>query len=48
MMKSTQSKGGFMKHNFSIMLSIVAGLAIANMAFAAQRVVLCEEAYSEG
>jgi hypothetical protein len=37
-----------MKHNFSITLGIVAGLVIASMAFAAQRVVLCEFAYSEG
>jgi len=36
-----------MKHCFSIVLSIVAGLVLVSMAHAAQRVVVCEELYSE-
>jgi hypothetical protein len=41
-------KGGFMKHGFGVVLSIVAGLALVSMAHAAQRVVVCEELYQEG
>lgn len=37
-----------MKHGFNIVLSIVAGITLMSMAFAAQRVVVCEELYQEG
>lgn len=46
--KNNNNQGGFMKQSFSIVLSIVAGLALVSIAHAAQRVVVCEELYQEG
>lgn len=37
-----------MKRVVILGLSLVLGLVSVNMAFAAERVVVCEEAYSEG
>jgi len=37
-----------MKHSLRLALSIVAGLVLVSMAYAAQRVVVCEELYQEG
>ncbi len=37
-----------MKFTIMVAISLMLGLWLANTGFAAQRVVLCEEAYSEG
>jgi hypothetical protein len=37
-----------MKSNLALGMSIILGLMLVNIAHAAERVVVCEEAYSEG